>query len=99
MRSGGYLPRVGKRGKRNAAELRAVKADLLLRSRGRCESPGLSEHCTGYGTAAHHIVRRSQGGANTLDNLAWLCDPCHSYVHANPAHAFTLGLLRSGGAA
>jgi len=87
------LRRVGKKGAKDRAELRSVRADLLLRSRGRCEGRGFSELCTGYGTTAHHRLRRSQGGSNSLDNLAWLCHPCHTKVHACPTEAFRDGLL------
>ena len=30
---------------------------------------------------AHHIVYRSQGGADTLDNLITLCEECHKKLH------------------
>ena len=30
---------------------------------------------------AHHIVFRSQGGKDTLDNLLTLCDQCHHHLH------------------
>ena len=30
---------------------------------------------------AHHIIYRSQGGADTLDNLITLCEECHRKLH------------------
>jgi 5-methylcytosine-specific restriction endonuclease McrA len=30
----------------------------------------------------HHLKRRSQGGADTLENLAWLCHEHHFKLHA-----------------
>ena len=30
---------------------------------------------------AHHVVFRSQGGKDTLDNLLTLCDQCHHHLH------------------
>jgi len=30
---------------------------------------------------AHHIIPRSAGGPDTLDNLATLCRRCHETVH------------------
>ena len=30
---------------------------------------------------AHHIIYRSQGGADTLDNLVTLCEFCHKKLH------------------
>lgn len=32
---------------------------------------------------AHHIIPRSQGGKDTIKNLATLCGTCHDDVHAN----------------
>lgn len=29
----------------------------------------------------HHIRYRSAGGADTMDNLIWICYPCHSAEH------------------
>jgi 5-methylcytosine-specific restriction endonuclease McrA len=31
----------------------------------------------------HHIVYRSQGGTDELDNLTTLCEPCHTAIHIN----------------
>lgn len=33
---------------------------------------------------AHHILERSSGGTNDLDNLITLCDRCHAAYHDNP---------------
>ena len=34
-------------------------------------------------TPAHHIVFKSQGGSDTLDNLVLLCNsPCHYRIHS-----------------
>jgi 5-methylcytosine-specific restriction endonuclease McrA len=42
----------------------------------------------------HHVLRRSQGGLDTLDNLVTLCRACHSWVHEHPAASIERGLLR-----
>ena len=34
---------------------------------------------------AHHVVPRSEGGKDTIINLATLCDSCHDKVHAGKA--------------
>lgn len=34
---------------------------------------------------AHHIVPRSDGGKDTINNLATLCDTCHNKLHAGEA--------------
>jgi len=31
---------------------------------------------------AHHIRFRSMGGEDTTENVALLCKPCHSEIHA-----------------
>ena len=30
---------------------------------------------------AHHIVPRSKGGADSVENLITLCTPCHTDIH------------------
>lgn len=37
---------------------------------------------------AHHIVYRSQGGADTLDNLVTLCEFCHKKLHDGELKGF-----------
>ncbi len=46
---------------------------------------------------AHHLLRRSQGGTDLPDNLAAVCTSHHDWIHAHPARAVTLGLLRRSG--
>ena len=33
------------------------------------------------GHKPHHVVYKSHGGSDTLDNLVLLCDACHHEVH------------------
>lgn len=42
----------------------------------------------------HHLVRRSQGGDNTLENGIFVCDPCHRYIHDHPEESYIRGWLR-----
>ena len=63
------------------------------RSAGRCECAGFNPDCTGVGQVAHHRRRRSQGGGHDPENLLWLSDPCHAYVHDHPTSAFPAGLM------
>lgn len=42
----------------------------------------------------HHVLMRSQGGPDTVDNLKTLCRAHHDWVHANPARSYELDLLR-----
>ena len=70
-----------------------VREQVKARALGQCQAriPGV---CIGQGAHAHHLMRRPHGKA-TLANLAWLCSPCHGYVHAEVAWSLACGLLRS----
>jgi hypothetical protein len=71
----------------------AVKAEVRKRSGGRCEREGCARRATHF----HHRLMRSHGGRGTTENCAHLCLDCHTWVHANPAKSYELGLLvRSG---
>ena len=54
------------------------------------------ELCDGIsGLQKHHIVKRSQGGKDSLDNLILLCWQCHhgkKGVHGRDGHALDLCL-------
>lgn len=52
--------------------------------------------CTGRAVHRHHVRRRSQGGTDDRSNTRDLCMPCHEWIHAHPAHAYELGLLKRG---
>ena len=73
-----------------------VKARAVAheRSENLCEAKWSC--CVGFGAHAHHIKRRSQGGADTADNLLIVCVPCHQAIHANPEVAYGIGHLKSG---
>jgi len=45
----------------------------------------------------HHRKYRSRGGTNALSNLLHLCEPCHSWIHANPELSNKLGLSLHAG--
>ena len=44
----------------------------------------------------HHIVQRSQGGSNTLRNLAVLCETCHDRHHAGEIEVSPLVMTTEG---
>ena len=69
-------------------------AVIVQRSGGHCEADTFSPYCSGVGTEAHHIVRRSQGGTDDPSNLAWICSFCHRRVHEYPDAARLRGLLK-----
>ncbi len=71
--------------------LRSGQRQVRARSGGRCEA-AVAGRCTKWGSHVHHVVLRSAGGADTADNLLHVCQPCHDWIHANPAAARALGL-------
>ena len=83
------IPKVSERHKDYQAEIDALRPKILKRCKGMCERCGESP-----AVLLHHRHRRSQGGANTMQNLAALCDADHRWVHSNVALAFEQGWLR-----
>lgn len=79
-----------------AAQRQYLAACRLVRQRsaGLCEARGILPHrCQGAAREFHHVKRRSQGGANTPENLRHLCSEAHRVIHAEPALAAEVGLL------
>lgn len=74
----------------------AARFEVIERAGGCCEGR-VDGVCVGRGHHVHHVLRRSQGGANDPALLLLLCEPCHTWTHANPDAARTRGLLRSPG--
>jgi hypothetical protein len=72
----------------------AAKAEVRARSRGRCEAM-IAPDCVGRGQHLHHVVRRSQGGADDASNLLDLCAADHSLIHANPDWSKRHGFITS----
>lgn len=67
--------RLGPRGRARAARMKAVRAALRQRAMGRCEVPWCR---TSKGPLdPHHVVKRSQGGADDRRNCLLLCRPHH----------------------
>jgi hypothetical protein len=56
----------------------AIRRSVLRRDGGRCRVPGC-RHATFVDV--HHLVSRSEGGANTTENLVTLCSAHHRAVH------------------
>jgi hypothetical protein len=68
---------------------------VLGRAEGRCEAS--TPDCTGWALHAHHILRRSQGGQHTEENMLACCRPCHEFLHHYPSWSYRHGLLRRQG--
>ncbi len=45
----------------------------------------------------HHVLRRSQGGEDTVENLISVCRAHHDWIHQHPARSYELDLLRRSG--
>jgi 5-methylcytosine-specific restriction protein A len=65
---------------------RSLRKQALLRDAWRCRDCG--KVCIGPEAHVDHIVPKSQGGADTLENCQTLCISCHS---TKTAREFKLG--------
>ena len=67
---------------------------VLARAGGTCEFeiPGV---CQGKGQHLHHRKLRRHGD-HSVENLVYLCFPCHSHAHLNPALSYEKGWLLRG---
>lgn len=74
-----------------------IMAVLIRRSGGRCEALRFSTGCTGVASDAHHVLGRGVGGRDEVDNLLYVCRPCHREITEHPRRARTAGLLRRVG--
>ena len=72
----------------------SVRAEVFTRDMG-CVAQRLVAEVRCSGTLdAHHVLMRSQGGQDTVENLKVLCRAHHEWVHRNPARSYDLDLLR-----
>lgn len=67
-----------------------VARAVLDRADGRCEFMNFP-FCTGHGQVIHH--RKISGREHTVVNCVHICQPCHEWVHRNPAESYRLGWL------
>lgn len=88
------LRRVGKRGAQHRERMNVARNLVFARDLWRCQAQ-VASVCQGEAHHAHHVLPRSAGGPDTLDNLLSVCWPCHFWTHSNPEKARALGLLRS----
>lgn len=72
-----------------------VYQEVLARDHG-CRAAGVAPgQCAGR-IDPHHVLRRSQGGPDTVENLISLCRLHHSWVHEHPAESYAFGFLKHG---
>jgi 5-methylcytosine-specific restriction endonuclease McrA len=92
--------RLGSSSKRELPKLiyrfvRAAYLAGLAAGQGRRGLKPLCERCgKNIASHVHHIAGKD--GAKLIDpkNLAGLCEPCHPWLHANPAQAYTEGWMK-----
>ena len=77
--------------KRNWSEYNAAKNEMFLRDGYKCRHCRSRENLT-----PHHMVLRSRGGKDILENLLCLCIRCHNAIH-DGFLTITWGLLRGNG--
>lgn len=56
----------------------------------------LCEYCSRKAVDCHHLVFRSQGGGNSINNLVALCRECHNRAHSDKVFNNRLKELRDG---
>jgi 5-methylcytosine-specific restriction endonuclease McrA len=64
-------------------EARREKAQTLLATKRMVRSRDLNRCriCRKPGADEHHVVFRSHGGTDTMDNLVTVCRRCHEDIH------------------
>jgi len=70
---------LGKKGKRDKAELDAITPALKAKSGGKCMKCGKLPDFRGL--SRHHLSYRSQGGNNSSENVELWCGVCHDAEH------------------
>lgn len=66
-----------------------VRAAVLLRDDYSCRKCG---RYVGASGELHHLLKRSQGGQHTEDNLVTLCHEHHGWAESHPLAAVAAGL-------
>jgi 5-methylcytosine-specific restriction endonuclease McrA len=59
----------------------ALRANALLRDGYRCTRIRDGERCAAAAVTVHHVVPRTAGGPDALDNLRSLCRGCDALAH------------------
>ncbi|MEK7357914.1 MAG: HNH endonuclease signature motif containing protein, partial [Bdellovibrionota bacterium] len=60
----------------------AVRHAVNLRDRGQCTyTDELGRCATTRWTDMHHVIPRSEGGLDTVENLATVCKTHHQFIH------------------
>ena len=84
---------MGKRRKTKNRIPEEIKEVVRERSDYTCEAMIPEAGCEWKATDMHHRQMRSQGGQHTVQNIVFLCRPCHHWTHLHPAISYTSGVL------
>jgi len=72
---------------KNNPNWKAIRTETLLRDGFRCIR--CEDGKNRRNLTAHHLIPRSEGGGDNLENLVTLCPPCHDFVEVNNLRTFT----------
>ena len=70
------------------------RAGVMHRANWKCEAVDLPHLCASRAEEPHHVLPRSRGGKDVLDNGLAVCAEAHRTIHSYPVHARELGYLR-----
>ena len=73
------IKQLGKKGLKDKKEMAAITPALKAKSKGVCMRCGKPPDFRGLSKA--HKTFKSQGGANTVENVELLCGKCHDDDH------------------
>ena len=65
----------------------AIRKEVIRRDDGLCQ-PCLKQGIRTPGSDVHHTISLRKGGTNELDNLVYICQPCHVLTRLAPQRAF-----------
>lgn len=82
---------VSKKKKIEREEWKNIRVDALDRDGRICQAQ--LDQCKQIAVDVHHILPRSHGGKNNLENLISACRSCHAWIHAHPQLAKSYGLI------
>ena len=71
-----YGTRTSRQARGYGAAWERLRREVLAQAGRVCQLAGPG--CTHHATQVDHVVPRSQGGADTLDNLQAVCAACHA---------------------
>lgn len=89
------LRQVSRKRRARQVKYRQVWRAVMERAGWKCECVDLDteERCPNWQVQAHHILPRSRGGKDTVENLLVVCARHHLWIHAHPRLASERGWL------